>query len=410
MLTDAREHQVRGFLHKINELGGVTERFFSRIYRGLGRKWSPPEEPDQVTALRSANRELAARMRDAQNLAARLQAVLAGINEGVIVQDLEGRIVLMNNAAHQLLGSVKAFWDGDLGRLHERTRAETKLEGELQPIGSPVRVQVNNMIVGAQAAAIGTLEGVPLGTLIVLKDVTKEALADRLKDEFITQITHELRTPLTAIKGMSDVLLHQPEDRPPNRKFLEAIGRNAAILDRMIMELIDISEISAGSFVVRKDTVALDELVLDLVKGQETRTKKGKLRVQTMIINRHRLRILADDRRLRWAVGHLIDNSINYTEPGGRVVVKVGAVRGDKLLIQVTDTGVGISERDLPHIFERFYRGEARTPAGKLIDPRGLGQGLYIARAVADAHGGYLTVSSAPGAGSTFTFAIPIEG
>ena len=92
----------------------------------------------------------------------------------------------------------------------------------------------------------------------VTSDAVKEALTDRLRDEFVTQITHELRTPLTAIKGMSEVLLGQPEDRPPNRKFLEAIGRNAAILDRMIVELLDISEISAGSFAVRKQELALD--------------------------------------------------------------------------------------------------------------------------------------------------------
>ena len=119
--------------------------------------------------------------------------------------------------------------------------------GEMEPIGPPIRIQVNDRILGAQLAAVASPDGVSLGTLIVLRDVTREALADRLKDQFVTQITHELRTPLTVIKGMSEVLLGQPADRAPYRKFLEAIGRNAAILDRMIVELLDISEISEGS-------------------------------------------------------------------------------------------------------------------------------------------------------------------
>ena len=80
---------------------------------------------------------------------------------------------------------------------------------------------------------------------------------------------------------------------------------------------------------------------------------------------------------------------------------------GDRVLIEVTDNGVGINSRDLPHIFERFYRGEAKTSDGKLIDPRGLGQGLYIARSVAEAHAGYLTVRSEPGVGTTFTLGLP---
>jgi signal transduction histidine kinase len=237
--------------------------------------------------------------------------------------------------------------------------------------------------------------------------VTREALADRLKDQFVTQITHELRTPLTAIKGMSEVLLNQPSDRPPNRKFLEAIGRNAAILDRMIIELLDISEISEGTFAVRKEEVQLDELALDVIKGEEPRIKRSDLNVGIMVINRANVKIIGDDRRLRWAIGHLLDNSINYTPTGGFITLRIGTVKGEKVLLEVIDSGVGISEKDLPHVFERFYRGEAKTSAGKTIDPRGLGQGLYVARAVAEAHSGYLAATSAVGQGSKFTLALP---
>src|SRR5512140_3852563 len=216
---DARERDVRGLLRVIDEFGSATERFFGRLYQGLRRKQaraSGPPEPDQMAALRQANRELAARAREAETISARLQAVFASIAEGVIMQDTEGRLVLMNQAAHQLLGSVKTFWASDLGRLFEAARGKVPTTGEMEPIGPPIRVQVNDRILGAQLAAVATPEGVSLGTLIVLRDVTREALADRLKDQFVTQITHELRTPLTVIKGMSEVLLGQPGDRPPN--------------------------------------------------------------------------------------------------------------------------------------------------------------------------------------------------
>ncbi len=409
--ANARERDVRGLLRVIDEFGLATERFFERMYRGLNRKWSRaggPPESDQMAALRQANRELAARVRDAQTIAARLQAVFASIDEGVIMQDTEGRIVLINTAAHQLLGSVKAFWASELGRMFEAARGKKPTSGEMEPIGPPIRVQVNDRILGAQLAAVATPEGASLGTLIVLRDVTHEALADRLKDQFVTQITHELRTPLTAIKGMSEVLLGQPTDRPPNRKFLEAIGRNAAILDRMIVELLDISEISEGSFAVRKGDLALDELAIDVIKGQEPRIKKGNLNVGVMVVNRAHMRISGDDRRLRWAIGHLLDNSINYTLPGGFVTLRIGNVQADRILLEIIDNGVGISDRDLPHIFERFYRGEAKTPNGKTIDPRGLGQGLFVARAVAEAHGGYLAATSTVGQGSKFTMALPL--
>jgi two-component system phosphate regulon sensor histidine kinase PhoR len=408
--NEARERDVRGLLHVIDEFGSAAERFFDRLYRGLNRKERRAQhqrEPDQLAALRQANRELTARVRSAQTVAARLQAVFASISEGVVMQDTEGRIVLMNEAAHELLGSVRVFWDSELGRMFEAARNTTPSTGEMESLGPPVRVQVNNRIVGAQLATVATPAGEPLGTLIVLRDVTKEALADRLKDDFVTQITHELRTPLTAIKGMSEVLLGQPDDRPPNRKFLEAIGRNAAILDRMIVELLDIGEITAGTFAVREQELALDELVLDVIKGLEPRLIKSGLKIGMIVVNHARTRVVGDDRRLRWAIGHLLDNSLNYTLSGGQITICIGKLKGNRVLLEVIDSGVGIADKDLGHVFERFYRGEAKTPAGKTIDPRGLGQGLYVARAVAEAHGGYLTVTSTIGQGSKFTLGLP---
>jgi two-component system sensor histidine kinase ResE len=243
----------------------------------------------------------------------------------------------------------------------------------------------------------------------MLRDVTRDAISDRLKDQFVTHMSHELRTPLTAIKGMSEVLLAMPEDRPPNRKFLEAISRNAAILDRMIVELLDISEIGAGSFAVREQDVDLPALVIKVILGLRSRIEKAELQLSFAVTNARRLTLLGDDRRLQWAIGHLIDNAIKYTEPGGEILVQVGRIRDGYALVEVSDTGVGISPRDLPHIFERFYRGEARTPDGRVIDPRGLGQGLFVARAVAEAHGGYLSVATALGEGSTFTMALPLQ-
>ncbi len=407
---EARESDVTNFLSLIEILGNATQMLFGRVYQSLGHKQkqaSQPPEADPNSVLRAANRELSARVKASETIAARLKAVFASIGEGVIMQDNEGRVVLINNAAEQLLGSIKNFWDSELGRLFGTARSQGTGEAEMELLGEPKRVQVNDRIIGAQLAAVSSSSGERLGTVIVLRDVTKEALADRLKDEFVTQITHELRTPLTAIKGMSEVLLSQPTDRPPNRKFLEAIGRNAAVLDRMIVELLDISEISAGSFAIHQKRLALDELVLDVIKGQEARIKKQTLNVGVMVVNRERVYVVGDDRRLRWAIGHLLDNSLNYTLKGGFITIRIGAVQAERVLIEVIDTGVGIASKDLPHVFERFYRGEAKTGEGKTIDPRGLGQGLYVARAVAEAHRGYLAVASAPGQGSKFTMALP---
>jgi two-component system sensor histidine kinase ResE len=416
--ADANAHSALGL---VGVLGNAAQMAFGRLYQSVSGKPAASTvaavslSADPAAVLRAANRELVARLKAGEMLNARLKAVFTSLNECVIMQDAQGRIVLINNAAEQLLGSVKNFWDSELGRLfrtaQELAQDQVPAEGvevtEMETLGAPARVQINDRIIGAQLAAVFTPNGRRLGTVIVLRDVTREALADRLKDEFVTQVTHELRTPLTVIKGMSEVLLTQPTDEPPNRKFLEAIGRNAAVLDRMIVELLDISEISAGAFEIHHQPLILDELVLAVIKGQEARAKKQQIAVGMMVVDRSTLHIVGDDRRLRWALGHLLDNSLNYTLRGGHIIIRVGARQGERVLIEVLDSGVGISPRDLPRVFERFYRGEAKTPDGKTIDPRGLGQGLYVARSVAEAHGGYLSARTELGKGSIFTLALP---
>lgn len=399
---------VTNMIQSVDALGANTGRLFGRLYGGLRRK-SRQQDAPPVAAVQQRQIEQLKRLTTTQSTSiARLTGVLAVISEGVIMQDNEGRIVLMNPIARDLLGSVRHFWDSDLGRMFRASQSITRLDGEIT-LGEAQRVEVNDRIIAAQLAIVADERGERLGAVLMLRDVTRDALSDRLKDQFVTQMSHELRTPLASIKGMSEVLMAMPEDRPPNRKFLEAISRNVAILDRMIVELLDISEIGAGSFAVRQQPVNLPELVFNVVQGYKTPLEKADLGLGVMVTNRDRLTITGDDRRLQWAIGHLIDNCIKYTEPGGEIVLRMGRVRDRHILLEVSDTGVGISPHDLPHVFERFYRGEARASTGKVIDPRGLGQGLFVARAVAEAHGGYLSVASAVGEGSTFTFALPLE-
>ncbi len=372
--------------HWLGSLARGVERLFSRLYHDAGE--TPARARGDAAAIRA-------------------NAILNSLSEGVVVQGLDGRVIMMNAAAKRLLGSQKAFWRSDLARLFEEYRALAQIDGEMQPLGEPRRVQVNDRILGATAAAVADKAGARIGTVIVLRDVTREALTERLKDEFVSQISHELRTPLTVIKGFSDVLLHTPADMPPKRQFLEAISRNAAVLDRMIIELLDLSEMGAGTFAVRKDPLPLADLVWDVLRGVEGRIRKAGLELH-VFVTQPRLEIAGDEARLKWAIGHLIDNALKYTLPGGEIVVRCGQVRDGRALLEVSDTGVGILPKDLPHVFERFYRGEARAPDGALLDPRGLGQGLYVAKSVVEAHGGYIKAASGEGEGSTFTVALPV--
>lgn len=415
--------EIGGVLSRVNQLGAATERLFTRLYTGLSRR---SEQETERAARQRRREELQKKIETARQVAEqnrmlqkslsqretdieRLHGILAAIDQGIIMQDEEGRIVFINQAAQELLGSQKNFWESELGTLFDQHREVTSTDSELVPLGEPSRIQVNNRVLGAQLAAVSNQHGERLGTMIVLRDTTRDALADRLKDQFVTAISHELKTPMTVIKGMSEVLMGTPEDQPPNRKLLETLSRNVDVLDRMVVELLDVSEMSAGTFTVRKDEINLEPLLISVLNGITPEIKKNRLDVAVMVRDVSLLKLRGDEQYLRWALGHLFQNSAYYTEPGGNVIVTAGISdeNPDFIAIEVADNGAGISEKDLPHIFERFYRGDPRGTDGKLIDPRGLGQGLFVARTVAEAHDGYINVRSAPGQGSVFTLFLP---
>ncbi len=406
MTNDPQE--LGGVLSRINSLGTSAAEMFNRLYNGISRKQKQAEH-ELATKTHEQNIRLRRALKYRNAEIERLQGILATIDQGVIMQDTQGRIVLVNNAARELLGSNKAFWESELGSLFNAYRDITTVESELAPLGEPTRIQVNNRVIGAQVAAVADSEGSRLGTLFVLRDVTLDALSDRLKDQFVTAISHELRTPMAVIKGMSDVLLGQPAEMPANRRFLETLSRNVDILDRMIVELLDISEMSANAFNIRHDPLQIEELIWNVVNGSMPELKRANLDVAVMVRDLDQLQIIGDDQRLRWAFGHLLQNAIRYNEPSEHIIITASLTDHTHVTIQVVDTGVGIAQKDLPHIFDRFYRGEPRTKAGKLLDPRGLGQGLFVARSVAEAHGGYLSVRSEAGHGSVFTMVLPLN-
>lgn len=421
--------QVDGAIGGVNFFGALTERLFSRFYRGLNRRADGQNarqeqqrrrqeleaKIEQAKRVVQHNKKLKQTLQQREQDVHRLGALLGALHEGIIMQDMQGSIVYMNTAARELLGNKKNFWGSELATLFENQQADdVPLDSEIVPLGVPDRIQINNRILGAQMAVVANEQGERLGTMMVLRDVTKDALADRLKDQFVTALSHELKTPMTVIKGMSEVLSHQPDDKPPNRRLLETLSRNVDILDRMVVELLDVSEMGAGTFDVRQDVINLEALLWRVIRGVEPEARKKSLDVMVMVRDRGALMITGDEERLRWAFGHILQNSIAYTDVSGQGQVRV-EVRLDEndsrfIRIDFVDRGVGIAPKDVPHIFDRFYRGDPRDHSGKLVDPRGLGQGLYIARIVAEAHGGYLgLLRSDLGKGSVFTMVLPIH-
>ena len=374
------------------------------------------ESPDEIGTLAATfdtmTGRLAERTQALQELmithreaASRLRAILSSIGDGVVLEDLDGNLIPLNAVAEGLLEEMATNFQ--LGPLQElsASAAEEEPEPDVNPwLLEKRRFAVGNKMLSMHSAAVRTDDGERLGTVIVLRDVTAEVEAEQLKDAFVAHVSHELRTPLTAIKGYSALMLAKGGDDldPQDRSFLETISRHTDNLVTMVDELLDFSEIEArGRLELRLRPVRFSEVVEWVADHWDARMDEKGLTFRTEI-SRNLPPVNADGRRLRWAVVNLVRNAWQYTPEGGEVTLRLSSQDGH-VALDVVDTGVGLSPEEQQHLFDRFHRGMQESDD----TVRGLGLGLYITKAIVDAHGGELRVASSEGVGSTFSLILP---
>ncbi len=361
---------------------------------------------DEMTErLKERTQELEALLQTHKEAASRIRAILSSIGDGVILEDVEGNFISLNKAAEDMLKEMSdSFLQGPLRELPVGEH-ELASDTETNPwLLEHRRFQVGEKIVSVHSAAVRTDDGERLGTVIVIRDVTAEAEAEQLKDAFIAHVSHELRTPLTAIKGYSSLLLDTagPSLDETQRSFLQAISRNTESLVAMIDSLLDFSEMEAkGRLGLQRRPLSLSDLVEEVAEEWRGPMEEKGLDFRTEIPAGLPL-VRADARRLRWAIVNLVRNAYQYTPEGGSVTLRLSAHDG-RVTLEVADTGVGIPPDQQKRLFQRFYRVMVRSDD----ELRGLGLGLYVTKAIVEAHGGEVRVVSKVGTGSTFSVTLP---
>jgi len=335
----------------------------------------------------------------------RMQAILASIGDGVLLEDVEGSFIPLNDTAQRLLEEMADnFMLGPLRELSGLDEEREQDERRNPWLLEHRRFQVGQKVISAHSAEVRADDGGRLGTVIVLRDVSAEVEAEQLKDAFVTHVSHELRTPLTAIKGYSALLLASAGDalNEEQRGFLRTINRHTDNLVDMINALLDFSEMEAGGKLgLRRHPVDLSTLVEEIASEWRPRMVDKGLSFQVEI-GEGLPAVDVDTRRLRWAIINLVRNALQYTPADGEVRLRLSSSDG-QVVLDVQDTGSGISAEDQKRLFSRFYR----VVQIQNQEVRGLGLGLYVTKAIVDAHGGEVRVVSDEGAGSTFSVVLP---
>lgn len=344
----------------------------------------------------------------------KIGAILKSVPHGLLVTDMEQRIVLMNRAAESLLGSpLKEMFGRPLQAAVESPPVHdhvARLLAEGGPAGllevelfDRDRNEVRSYQVGT--SWVRSAEGVTSGLIVVLRDVTLEREAERLKNEFITTAAHEIGTPLTAMIGYAELLLGQGEaafEKDQEKEYLATIVAKGERLATIVDELLQLSRLEVGRPLrLELGPCALDGAIREAVADHR---RESPARRFELSLPDEAMEIAADGRRVAQVLDNLLSNAVKFSPPRGTVRVSA-CMEGDEVRVAVEDEGEGMTPEQVERAFEKFYRGDtSMTAVG------GFGLGLTIARQIVEAHGGRIWIESPAKQGTRVVFTLPAKG
>jgi len=354
--------------------------------------------------------------RDLERLATVLRAVLDSTIDGILLTDLDGNVQLANRPLLRFGTELGIPGEGTaverLLAIKHKMREEDRYVATMERLGAhpedpsadefevaePYRVFVG------YTAPVRDESGVTIGRIWTLRDVTQERQLDRLKEEFVATVSHELRTPLTSMMGFLEMLREGEAGKLTSEqdRFLAIVYRSSERLQRLVGDLLFVARLDASGIQLQLTELRLDQLVRDAVEVASALARAGGIELSVESSPPEGITLRADHERLAQLVGNLISNALKFSPEGGRVRVRTFATP-EHAVIEVEDTGIGIPLLEQGRVFERFFRSSSATEQAI----PGTGLGLVISRAIAEAHGGRITVVSEPGQGTTFRVELP---
>ncbi len=405
-------------------IAGRTARPLRRLTRAAERMAEGdlsarllPSSQDEIGHLTLAFNHMADELHEKMTTLAREQSRLAAVLEhmadGILITEAGGRVQLINPAAARLLGTtqtdalgqsfVQVVRDHRLIEVWEECckdgdRQTTALESDR--LGRFLRV----IVAPLQAADSQDL-------VVILQDLTQIRRLDTVRRDFVSNISHELRTPLASLKALVDTLRDGALDDPPAaQRFLDRIETEVDAMTQMVQELLELSRIESRQVPLRLVPTPVADVVTPPTERLYPQAERANLTLDVELPT-DLPQVLADAGRVQQVVTNLVHNAIKFTQVGGQVTVRAYATEGEnqmssigrdspEVVIEVSDTGVGIPADDLPRIFERFYKADRARSGG------GTGLGLAIAKHIVQSHGGHIWAESIEGQGSTFYFSL----
>jgi two-component system phosphate regulon sensor histidine kinase PhoR len=389
--------------HRVRLVADLARRYQSGDLTPTPLGFGNDEIGTVARALDRSVQEVGRRLAEQARDRSRMEAILAGMVEGVIVVDPQARLQLVNEAARQMLKLDEI----GIGRPYVETLrlpAVVELVAAVLFGRTPDALQFSpprdpqRTIIGRAAPAAGAAEH---GVVLVLHDITDLRRIEQIRRDFVANVSHELRTPLTAIRGYVEALTDGTATPEESRRFIDVIGRHTLRMERLVKDLLRLARLDARQEpleLVSCDTRGLaDAVVADVTQAAVERHQRFDVRIEAGAES-----VRADAGKLHDALRNLVANAVTYAP--AQTTILVDARRVDhRVEISVSDQGPGIPEEDLSRVFERFYR----VDKSRARDPGGTGLGLAIVKHLVELHGGNVRAENRPEGGAKFTIALP---
>ncbi|WP_462419880.1 two-component system histidine kinase PnpS [Salinicoccus sp. Marseille-QA3877] len=399
----------RSITRPVTDIIKVTKRLGEKDYSSRVHT----EVTGEIGELSHSVNELAAnlqnQMRALHENEQQLSTILSNMVSGVMLVNQEGRILMINSAMERFLEQHNQHIVGQHYTDFSDNLNLRQYIAEVFEDNEKIHEEITseNLSKNVYDSHFGPFYGngwKQRGVIIVLHDITNLKRLEKMRSDFVANVSHELKTPVTSVKGFSETLLGgEVKDEATARSFLEIIYNESERLDRLIRELLHLSRIENKVTPLNLNNVDLVSLIHRITQTLSKSISEKSLEV-TLPLSTEEVIIEGDSDRLNQILLNLIANSINYTSEGGKIDISM-EVTEDDVRIYISDTGIGIPEESVPRVFERFYR----VDKARSRNSGGTGLGLAIVKHLVDSHQGDIEVSSIEGEGTTFKVTFPIQ-
>jgi len=340
----------------------------------------------------------------------KLLTVLSGMVEGVVAVDRDSRILLLNASAERILevdatASIgKPIWEVTRVLGVNETIAQAMSEAREVSVELSLQQDARDRIVELHAAPLRNGHPDPTGVVLVLHEVTELRRLETVRKDFVANVSHELKTPITAIRGLIETILDDAEMPAETRsRFLNKAQDQSQRLSLLVTDLLTLSRLESEAGVLQMESLEFRELVRGSVRNYQPTADAKRVSLTAKLPN-DPVKVSGDWDALELVINNLLDNALKYTHANGSVSLEM-RTEPEAVIVDISDTGIGIASKHHDRIFERFYR----VDKARSRELGGTGLGLSIVKHICKVHGGTVSVRSAAGFGSTFTVRLPLE-